>query len=223
MNKSLKPATKNAAATRKRILDAALIEFSTYGHGGARVDRIAAAAEASKPMIYSYFGDREQLFKAALKEAYVQIRAGERQIDTDHMDPEAAIRALTRFTMEHYIAKPWFISMLNTENQLGGTTVREIEDLSAIQTPLIKKIEGILAKGVKQGVFRAGIAPVDLYITMASLCFFPVSNRHTLRVVFEAPIDEAWLADRADQAGEMIIRYLRPDPTGSAPPATDML
>ena len=56
-----KPARRDAATTRRRILAAALTEFSTHGHGGARIDRIAESAGVSKPMIYSYFGDKEDL------------------------------------------------------------------------------------------------------------------------------------------------------------------
>lgn len=210
-----KPARRDAAATQRRILDAALTEFSTHGHGGARIDRIAEAAGVSKPMIYSYFGDKEDLYKAALKESYVQIRQGERGIDTDDMSPEEAIRELVRFTMDHFISKPWFTSMLNTENLRGGVAIREIDHLSDIQSPLISQIKGILDRGVAEGSFRDGVDPTELYITIASLCFFPVSNKHTLRVVFDAPIDPDWLRRHATEAGEMVIRYLRPD-TGEA-------
>jgi AcrR family transcriptional regulator len=212
MTETPKPARRDAAETRRRILAAALTEFSSHGHGGARVDRIAETAGVSKPMIYSYFGDKEGLYKAALRESYVQIREGERKIDTDHMPPDAAIRALVGFTMEHFVSRPWFTSMLNTENLRGGAAVREIEGLSEIQSPLIALIGGILDRGVAEGTFRPGIDPTELYITIASLCFFPVSNKHTLRAVFKVPVDEAWLDHRAEEAGEMIIRYLRATP-----------
>lgn len=205
---------RNASATQRRILDAALREFSEHGYGGARVDRVAAVAEVSKPMIYNYFGDKDELYKAALKEAYVQIRAGEREIDTDHMEPEVAIRAMTRFTMAHFVQKPWFISMLNTENLRRGAAIREIEDVTEIQSTMIAKMRSILDRGVASGQFRSGIDPVEFYIMMASLCFFPVSNQHTLRVVFEAPIDDDWLKRRADEAGEMLVRFVRQDGAG---------
>jgi AcrR family transcriptional regulator len=56
----------DSAATKARILSAATTEFSTYGLAGARVDRIAAGAEANKQLIYAYFGNKEALFDAAL-------------------------------------------------------------------------------------------------------------------------------------------------------------
>jgi AcrR family transcriptional regulator len=53
-------------ATKSRILFAAGREFAEHGMAGARVDRIAAAASASKERLYSYFGDKRSLFVAVL-------------------------------------------------------------------------------------------------------------------------------------------------------------
>jgi hypothetical protein len=101
--------------------------------------------------------------------------------------------------------------MLNTENLRGGTTIRAIEDVGEIQSPLVVQLREILERGARHGVFRDDVDPVDLYITVASLCYFPVSNAHTLRVVFRCPIDDAWLARRGRDAEEMVIRFLRPE------------
>ena len=53
---------RNAEATKERILDAALAEFSSHGIAGARVDRIAQSAKCNKNLIYIYFDDKETLF-----------------------------------------------------------------------------------------------------------------------------------------------------------------
>ena len=75
-------------------------------YDGARIDRIAAASGMSKPMIYSYFGDKDDLYAAALREAYVQIREGERTLNLSNLAPSDAIRALVEFTLDHFIEKP---------------------------------------------------------------------------------------------------------------------
>ncbi|WP_066360021.1 TetR/AcrR family transcriptional regulator [Herbidospora mongoliensis] len=56
----------DSAATRARLLDAAYDEFVGRGLAGARVDRIATAAEANKQAIYAYFGSKDALFDAVL-------------------------------------------------------------------------------------------------------------------------------------------------------------
>jgi AcrR family transcriptional regulator len=200
---------RDAGRSRRAILDAALVEFAEQGHAGARIDAIAARAGLSKPLIYSYFGDKDALYAAALREAYIQIRAGERDLDLDHRDPESAIRALVSFTLDHFRSKPWFISMLNTENLRGGATIRALEDVGSIQSPLVDGLARVLERGVVTGRFRPGIDPVDLYITIASLCYFPISNAHTLRAVFGCPVDDAWLEQRREDAEELVLRFLR--------------
>lgn len=206
---------RDAERSKRAILEAALVEFSERGHAGARIDSIAERSGISKPMIYSYFGDKDDLYAAALREAYVQIREGERDLHLDNLAPEEAIRALVSFTLSHFRSKPWFISMLNTENLRGGTTVRKISDVSAIQSRLLVQLREVLQRGAKEGVFRSGIDPVDFYITIASICYFPISNMHTLRTVFKCPMDEAWMEQRRIDAEEIAIRFLRPDPGGA--------
>jgi AcrR family transcriptional regulator len=54
--------------TRRRLLQAAITEFSAYGIAGARVDRIASAAKANKQAIYAYFGSKDALFASAFED-----------------------------------------------------------------------------------------------------------------------------------------------------------
>ena len=62
-------ATRDAARTRRAILDAAAAEFSRRGPAGARIDAIAAAAGANKRMLYHYFDSKEGLLAAVLEDS----------------------------------------------------------------------------------------------------------------------------------------------------------
>lgn len=53
-------------ATRERILAAAKDEFTEHGFAGARLNRIAETARASKERLYSYFASKEHLFEAVV-------------------------------------------------------------------------------------------------------------------------------------------------------------
>lgn len=61
---------RDAAATRRRLLDAATAEFAAHGIAGARVDRIAAAARSNKAQMYGFFGSKDGLFDAVLAEHF---------------------------------------------------------------------------------------------------------------------------------------------------------
>jgi len=60
-------ARRDAEATRERILDAALAEFAEGGFAGARIQSIALRAGVNVRMLYHYFGDKEELFRAILR------------------------------------------------------------------------------------------------------------------------------------------------------------
>lgn len=59
----------DSTMTKKRILDAARLEFARLGLAGARVDRIAETALANKRSIYVHFGNKEQLFEIVIADA----------------------------------------------------------------------------------------------------------------------------------------------------------
>lgn len=66
---------RDASATRARILDAAVAEFSARGLAGARIDRIAESASANKRLIYDHFKSKDLLFDAALDHVITEMAA----------------------------------------------------------------------------------------------------------------------------------------------------
>src|ERR1700678_385676 len=67
--------TRNAEATKARLLAAATSEFAAHGIAGARIDRIEAAADANRALIYSYFGSKDKLFDAVMDAAVARVLA----------------------------------------------------------------------------------------------------------------------------------------------------
>jgi AcrR family transcriptional regulator len=80
---------RDSAATRRRLLEAAREEFTARGIAGARVDRIASAANANKAQIYHYFGDKDGLFDAVL-ESIAAEAVGAVPIEADNLPAYAA-------------------------------------------------------------------------------------------------------------------------------------
>jgi AcrR family transcriptional regulator len=85
----------DAEATRRRLLDAAIYEFSEFGIMGARIERIAARAVANRQAIYLYFQNKEGLFAAAFED---RIRDFHKSVHFDELDlPEFAGRMFDKF------------------------------------------------------------------------------------------------------------------------------
>ncbi len=86
---------RNSDDTRKRLLAAAAAEFAAYGIAGARVDRIASAAQCNKQAIYAYYGSKESLCDAVLDAMVVDIVES---VPIDGFDlPGYAVRLFDRY------------------------------------------------------------------------------------------------------------------------------
>lgn len=64
---------RDAEATKRRLIAAGRAEFAAFGLNGARVDRIALAAQCNKAQIYHYFTNKEGLFDAVWNSHVQQI------------------------------------------------------------------------------------------------------------------------------------------------------
>ncbi len=177
--------TRDPERTRSRILEAAKAEFAAHGLGGARVDRIAASAGANKRMLYHYFGNKDDLFLAVLEAAYAHIRESEKALRLTEIDPPEAIRRLVAFTWDYYLEHPEFLTLLNSANLHQARHLKKSDHVRAMHSPFVAVIDEILERGRKSGVFRAGVDPVQLYVSIASLSYFYLGNNHTLSAIFD--------------------------------------
>ena len=196
--------------TRGAILDAATVEFAKYGLGGARVDRIAAAAGANKRMLYYYFGDKERLFLAVLESAYARIRNAEQQLSLLDVAPAESVRRLIEFTWNYYVTHPEFMTLLNSENLHQARHLKKSRHARVLNSPLIETLGVVLERGRREGSFRAGVDPLQRYISIAALSYFYLSNNHTLSAVFGRDLAAAAAKrSRLRHMTEVILGYLR--------------
>jgi len=204
-------AKRNPAQTRQHILEAALGEFAARGFDGARVDTIAEKAGANKRMLYHYFGNKDELYLAILERTYEHIRSHERDLDLEAMSPPEAMGELVRFTFGYFVAHPEFIRILNNENLYEAQHLNRSTRIKDMHSPLVEEVRNTLARGAEQGVFRHGVDPVQLYITIAGLSYFYLSNAATLGAIFDRDLrTREALASRLEHVVDVVLGYLRP-------------
>ncbi|WP_127502305.1 TetR family transcriptional regulator [Actinoplanes solisilvae] len=86
-------------ATRQRILAEAKKEFAEHGLAGARINRIATNAQASKERLYAYFATKEELFDAVCVEVIQSTADAVRFSATD-------VPGFAGRLFDHYVAEP---------------------------------------------------------------------------------------------------------------------
>lgn len=192
-------------------MQAALKEFAAKGIDGARVDEISRISGVNKNMIYHYFRSKEQLFVAVLEHVYENVRSRQQDLSLRALDPVSAMHRLIEHTADIWIEVPEFNRLLASENLHRAKHVRRSKKIQSMYGPLIESLEDILERGAKEGVFRKGIDPVDLYISVTSLSAHYVAHHYTFGAIFKGDfMSPKKLRHRKDTICAMILRYLQP-------------
>ena len=203
------PKARDADRSKLAILESARREFATYGLGGARLERIATEANVHKKLVYYYFKDKDGLFSAVLETVYAEIRDAQLYLDLKDMEPLAALRRLVEFTWDYYIAHPEFIIFLNSENLHKARHLKGAPRIRELNSPLLQTLADIVERGQKAGLFRGGIDPMQLYITIAGCAYFYLSNVHTLSVGFNAELaSPKMLGQRMTHILDVVTAYV---------------
>ena len=108
----------------------------------------------------------------------------ERALDLEHLDPPRAIERLIDFTWNYFLRNPEFLALLNTENLARARHLKRSTKVKSMHSPFVEMIRTVVRRGVENGDFVVAIDPVQLYISIAALCFFYLSNSATLSVIF---------------------------------------
>ncbi|WP_372658219.1 TetR/AcrR family transcriptional regulator [Hydrogenophaga sp.] len=200
---------RDADRSQNTILLAARDEFSEHGLGGARVDRIAARAGLNKRLIYYYFSDKDTLFQAVLEQVYLHIREEERKLNLLGLPPATALRRLVEFTWNYYLDHPEFLTLLNSANLHKARHLAESQRAREMNSPLIATLGEILERGRADGSFRGGIDPLQLYVSIAGLSYFYLSNSHTLSAIFGRDLMTPKAhSERLSHMSEVILGYV---------------
>jgi AcrR family transcriptional regulator len=200
---------RDADRSQNTILAAARDEFAEYGLGGARMDRIAERAGLNKRLIYYYFEDKEKLFQAVLEQAYRDIREQEAQLHLLDLEPATAVRRLIEFTWNYYLAHPEFMTLLNSANLHKARHLAESKRARELNSPLIETLAGVLERGRRDGSFRGGVDPVQLYVSIAGMAYFYLSNSYTLSAIFGRDLlSPKARSERLSHMTEVILGYL---------------
>lgn len=149
------------------MLDAATAEFAEHGIAGARIDRIAEAADTNKAQLYSYFGSKEKLFDTVFTESLERIMDVV-PIDADDLS-DWAVRLY-----DEYLQRPDLIRLATwsrLERRRTGHLVDDVDRLDEQKLDAIRNAE-------RRGSVTVHADPFDVMamVIAMSMAWSPVSN-----------------------------------------------
>ncbi len=191
---------RDAARTRKKIMEAAREEFAALGFAGARIESIARRAGLSKQLLYHYFASKAVLFEETLQSKYNQHRAAV----TEYEGPGAVFVQRSRAAHRDPV---WmrFLTWEAAEHQDSGRITAETARREAIarQAKLIAEAQ---ARGDLPGDLPADLIQLAAY----ALGIYPVAfGQITQMITGRSPDDPGFQADWAaflDELGRRLAR-----------------
>jgi len=169
--------------TQAAILSAAVQEFAEQGMAGARTDSIARAAHVNKALLYYYFKDKENLYRAALDHVFSQLSGQLLEVLGRDSSPGEKIRA---YVGAHF---DFVASHLHYRNLVQGEIVRSGHGSPHLQRvakryfyPLFTGLGEVIRAGISAGEFRA-VEPLHFVPSMVAVVVFYFTSAPVMRAV----------------------------------------
>ena len=174
---------ENSLTTRQRLLEAAISIIETQGEGAIRVDQVAELAGFTKPVLYSYFKNREELIVTAQGERYI------RALELGRADVDAAVLNASTADEFFLIMQNWVRSFSSPEGELrrrfrievlGAAVTREKlqEKIREANRTQAKNLGALLAIAKDRQWLSLDVDPQDLSIWWTGL----VLSRHLVEI-----------------------------------------
>jgi AcrR family transcriptional regulator len=182
------PRPRNAEATKRRILAAALAEFSAKGISGARVDRIATRSRTNKRMLYHYFGSKEGLYRAVLQQRLTEGTPSTAEFGIDEGERLVRLHARQAATREYVRLLMW------EALERGARAVAE--NVATRRDSLARVVDGVRDRQAA-GHLPAGLDPAQLALTELAIAIFPFAFPQVVRMLTGRRSDDpTFLAER---------------------------
>ncbi|NDY72884.1 hypothetical protein DO021_15680 [Desulfobacter hydrogenophilus] len=198
----------------RKILNAALLVFSTQGYNGARVDAIARKAGVNKAMIYYRIGNKLALYQTVIHDIYQDRAAQLRREIQSSTTPEEKLKAYIASVAAIMDAHPHFTRIMIREMVSGWANFGPaiFEEVSVT----VKIVQAILDEGVEKGVFVKTDPPAVHTMVIGSLILNhltqPVKNQIMAALgTSETPPDISGFNQLVPQVQRLVIAALRPE------------
>lgn len=194
---------------REAILKAATDEFGRHGFSGGRIERIAVAAGYNVRLLYHYFGGKTDLYLAVLGAAHDDQRRQEAALVFDLDDPLGCVDTLLGFTFAYFEDNPHVEGLLRSENLLHGRFLRQVAGVAEDARRRRARLAAVIAAGEARGLFRPGVDPDQLYVTITALSRFHLANALSISdLVGVDTSSPQWRTERLSHASALLRAWI---------------
>jgi AcrR family transcriptional regulator len=206
-----RPRLQDSPATSDEIFAAALRAFATHGYDGVSVRTLNRELDVSHNLIYGRFGSKEALWYATVDWAFepLALRVAT-AFDPLLTNPLDQLRAVIRAFLLYSAERPELLGLMNIEAR------QDTERLAYIYTTYIEPALAPIGRLLDHLAAEGQTRPISLR-TFNFLVAHGAAAPFTLAPLAQLfdpadPLDPKAVAAYADEAADLIINALRPDP-----------
>ena len=211
-------ATPEATATKPRwerrkearpaeLVSAALDLFVEKGYAGTRLDDVAARAGVSKGTLYLYFENKEELFKAVVRENIVAriSQSADEALHYDGSSAELLRRLITNWWKEYGSSTAGGISKLMMAESGNFPEIARFF-LDEVIEPWHRMLAAVIQRGAERGEFRTVKPEMFARVVTGPLVMLSLW-KHSFGACSQQPLDaNEYLATHLD----IVLSALRP-------------
>lgn len=206
---------RDAARSRRRILDAAEQAFAEHGYEGASLAEIAREAGVSAALPAYFFGDKAELHKAVVARLFADRDQALGPVCDDALadldDPrhglEVALRTLIAGYLQFLLDRPSFVQLM----------ARDAVDRERLEHMSKARHSSVFSDGLGKFLARLdlddspSVNPDHLLVSIVALCFFPLEHDSTmLSSMGYRARTPAYVERRTDHVVDLLMRALAP-------------
>ncbi|MDO7486407.1 TetR/AcrR family transcriptional regulator [Peribacillus sp. NPDC096622] len=144
---------------KKLILEAATKSFSLFGYKATTMDQVAKIANVGKGTIYTFYKNKEELFKEIVQRLIEEMKYEAEQSLDDQLsffeNLHRAVYRILEFRQEHQLS----LKLLQEEREIGTPAVQEM--VNEMEEAIVSYIKDKLKIAIDKGY----IQPCDPEIT----------------------------------------------------------
>lgn len=204
---------RDAAATQRRLLEAAEAEFAAHGYQGARLRNIAKLAGVQPALIHHYFGDKEGLYRAMLDRALTESST----LSFDILGTQATFRdvvsgfagMLLRFNRKY----DNILTILRKEGSAGSIASELTRGVVKQRVlPIVEAVIAYVSVHQRSGELRSDITAEEIVYSMMALTSYPFVEQGFLETCLPTGLitSDADLERRKTHIVDTILRHAAP-------------
>ena len=189
--------------TKRKILEAAEIEFAQNGLAATKVDDIAKRAGVNKQLIYAHYVSKEHLYSTILGIVYDHLGEYEEILIKNKYEGIDTIRTIILQYFDFLKNNQTFVRLVLWEN------LNNVAHLGNVKTQLFVGVENIIRDGMEKGLISKELDVEQLAYSFNVFCFSAFSNVNTIsRLTNKNMSSDEELTKRAEHVADVLTKYV---------------